>query len=58
MFIYTKYIVKYINKIILISKESESIEWDPIIFFYIFIVVIADDILLYFIIIIMFLNMV
>ncbi len=33
---YKKYILKYRNEIILISKDSESIEGDPIIIEYIF----------------------
>ncbi len=52
-----KYILKYRNKIILISKDSESIEGDPIIIEYIFTVVTTNDILLYDIINIMFFNM-
>ncbi len=48
---------KYKNKIILISKDSESIEGDPIIIEYIFTVVTTNYILLYDMINIMFLNM-
>ncbi len=42
-----KNILKYRNKIILISKDSESIEGDPIIIEYIFTVVTTNYILLY-----------
>ncbi len=52
-----KYILKYRNKIILISKDYESSEGDPIIIEYIFTVVTTNDILLYDIINIMFFNM-
>ncbi len=52
------YILKYRNKIILISKDSESIEGDPIIIENIFTVVTTNYILLYDMINIMFLNMV
>ncbi len=48
---------KYRNKIILISKDSESIEEDPIIIEYIFTVVTTNYLLLYDMINIMFLNM-
>ncbi len=51
------YILKYRNKIILISKDFESIEGDPIIIEYIFTVVTSDYVLLYDMINIMFLNM-
>ncbi len=45
MLIY-KYILKYRNKIILISNDSESIEGDPIIIEYAFKVVTTNYILL------------
>ena len=51
------YILKYRNKIILKSKDSESIGEDPIITEYIFTVVTTNDIFWYDIINIMFLNM-
>ncbi len=51
------YTLKYRNKIILISKDSESIKGDPIIIEYIFTVVTTNYILLYDMINIMFLNM-
>ncbi len=51
------YILKYRNKIILKSKDSESIEGVPIIIEYRFTVVTTNDILLYDMINIMFLNM-
>ncbi len=53
-----KYILKYRNKIILISKNFEIIEGDPIIIEYIFTVVTTNDVLLYVMINIVYLNMV
>ncbi len=45
-----KYILKYRHKIVLISKDSESIEGDPIIIEYIFTVVTTNYILFYYMI--------
>ncbi len=57
MLIYIKNNLKYRNKIILINKEYESIEGDPIIIEYVFTVVTTNYIVLYDMINIMFLNM-
>ncbi len=51
------YILKYRNKIILLTKDSESIEGDPIIIENIITVVTTNYILLYDMNNIMFLNM-